>query len=244
MPKKIAICYLCGQKKEVTKDHIPPKCLAPKLDNSNFLYAPSCVDCRKLYPHEESKFRDFLAAAAGKKGQNQAADDALEASFRNFRRNKTANIILGKPNKDLLRVVQNIKRTRIKTKSGIYLNDVNMIYAPKDVNYQLLLSKIAKGIHYNVTKKIIPPNYECWAKLVRDDQTTDDDKEIFNNCKVNGVIGGFFHFRAGYPKEDINSAIYYLIFYRTVLSRVWFFNPKAKSLLKKAGAIRGNSGVL
>lgn len=227
---KVDFCYLCGQKKEVTKDHIPPKCLAPKLNNSLFLYAPTCKDCQKLYPHEESKFRDFLAVASAKKGRGQAVEDTLEASFRNFKRNITANRIVGKPNKDLMRIISNIKTVRVRTKAGVYLEDQKAIYAPKDINYKLILTKIAKGLHYNATKRIVPPNYDSWAMLISDEKITNADRNLFSMCKIDGVIGGFFHFSAGYPKEDINSALYYLIFYRTVLARVWFFNPNKKTL--------------
>lgn len=217
------ICYLCGQLKETTLDHLPPKFLSPNSPDTEFAMVPACKECNNGYSWAESKFRDFVAAAATGSG-NKSADDAHDAALRNYQRSPIARLFVG-PSKDLIRVFQAMKKVDIFSKSGkIYLGKGVRLSVPNDPDYEKVLIKIAKGLHFLKTGSIIPTNYRVLAGFL--EKIPAQDQEMINAMNPPQRAGDFFHFRGGSAKEDINACVYYMVFYKKVISRVWFMPPE------------------
>lgn len=222
MGKQIGQCYLCGKIGKMTKEHAPPKFLSPKSPDSMFATISACEDCNKANSHAESKFRDFVAAAGAYSG-NKSADGAYEASIRNFQRSPAARMLLG-PSVDLVRIIKSIKHVDLFSKGGIYLGKAPILHVPEDPDYKKVLIKIAKGVHFLKTGFVIPANYRVMAGFLNEVPPLELD--ILNSLNPSERAGDFFHFRGGYAKEDVNACVYYMVFYKKVLTRVWFMPPQ------------------
>jgi hypothetical protein len=51
--KRRGTCYLCGKEGIMTDDHVPPRCLAPRANNSKFYKLPACETCNKALTVQE-----------------------------------------------------------------------------------------------------------------------------------------------------------------------------------------------
>jgi len=58
-------CIYCGSTTNLSKDHIPPKCLFPSPAPNNLITVPSCVRCNKSYSKDEEYFRIQISSLAG-----------------------------------------------------------------------------------------------------------------------------------------------------------------------------------
>jgi hypothetical protein len=84
--KRRGTCYLCGKEDIMTDDHVPPRCLAPKANNSKFYKLPTCETCNKALTVQESRFRDYVVAYA--KDGVPEAEAAFDNMLTNFWRGK------------------------------------------------------------------------------------------------------------------------------------------------------------
>ena len=61
-------CYLCGEelinKRNISKDHVPPDCIFPQDKPLNLITIPCCKNCNKEFAPLDEKMRDFLAILA------------------------------------------------------------------------------------------------------------------------------------------------------------------------------------
>lgn len=216
--KRIGQCYLCGTIGKMTQEHLPSQCLSPETPKSGFFFVPACSNCNNKYSHEESKFRDYLVTASAGKG-NKSADKAYQAMRRNFMRNPIGRV--GRPHKDLIRIVKNISKKDFFSPDGkIYLGTGRIISSPDDLDIESVLIKIVRGLHFLHTKEIIPSSYIMHAKIIKHIE----HPELFEDAKIKGKVGDFFHFRGGWAKEDNKSGLWYMLFYQTIGAMAWFID--------------------
>jgi hypothetical protein len=50
-------CAYCGEQRELTRDHIPPRCLFGKPRPADLITVPSCVDCNQKASKHDEYFR-------------------------------------------------------------------------------------------------------------------------------------------------------------------------------------------
>lgn len=219
MKKKLGVCYLCGNKAEITDDHVPPKNLAPKTPDSEFILLPACEKCNGKYSHEESKFRDFVVSAGAHRGL-KSADDALEAAIRNFTRNPPKDGIT--PQKDLQRLIKNHSIVDVIGPDGVSLGKSHAITVSDDLNWRSVLVKIARGLHYKYTNQIIPDTNKIEVNFIKEIELPD----IYKSTPYAGSVGDFFHYRGGPAVDEPTSGVWYLAFYKQVGAIVLFIKPK------------------
>jgi len=190
--KRRGICYLCGEEGIMTDDHVPPRCLAPKANNSIFYKLPACETCNKALTVQESRFRDYVVAYA--KDGVPEAEAAFENMMRNFARGKEEHG--GLPNQDFYRLYNNVMFREGYTPGGIYVGRVFGIKPADDLDYQAIFIKIARGLHYYHSQEIIPSNYSMKADFV----TSDEEKHAhyIQRLNVSGQMGDFFVYRGMY----------------------------------------------
>jgi hypothetical protein len=212
-------CYLCGKFGKTTDDHIPPKNLAPKNSNLEFIHGPACAECNNKLSHEESKFRDFLAVACSGLGIVEA-DNAFEAFQRSLNRNTLGRA--GRPPKDLVRIWEGIRQQDIYTARGnIYLGKTITISPAHDINIEAVLVKIARGIHYAHSRVVVPNEYEKRAALYNTVPYPDE----LHRMPLAGNIGDFFQYRGGWLSEDRKSGLWYMCFYKKLIGLAYFCPP-------------------
>lgn len=59
--RKIEICSICGEKKECTRDHIPPKSIFLSPKPSNLVTVPACSDYNHGSSIYDERFKTYLA---------------------------------------------------------------------------------------------------------------------------------------------------------------------------------------
>jgi hypothetical protein len=219
--KRWGICYLCGKEGIVTDDHVPPQCLAPLADDVIFYKLPAHESCNNTLSVHESRFRDFVVSAS--KDGVREAENAFENMQRNFRRrgNKEQSSFL---NRDFFRLYENIERREGYTPGGIYVGPVVGIKPAQDLDYKSVLTKIARGLHYHHNGAIIPDNYDVYASFLFSD--FERHANHMRHLNVTGQMGDFFAFRGTSAKDEPNSGIWYMCFYRSVIGMVGFRKPK------------------
>jgi hypothetical protein len=224
VPKRIkgGYCYLCGAyRNTLTRDHVPPKNLAPRTPDTTFLYAYACSSCNNKSSHDESKFRDFLAVACSCENIPEA-NDAFEAFKRNIQRNDLGRA--GMPHKDLTRILQGIDRKDIYTLGSIYLGTVSTITPAPDIDIQGILLKIARGLQVAHAGVIIPARY-TQAACLYGHTSPRVPVEGIDKTHVVGSVGNFFHYRGGWASDDPKACIWYMMFYSTLIGIAIFRPP-------------------
>lgn len=67
MPQNLtySICAICGERKAVTRDHVPPKGIFPAPRPSDLIAVPSCVECNNGASSYDRRFRACLSLHVG-----------------------------------------------------------------------------------------------------------------------------------------------------------------------------------
>ena len=241
MPKKIkgGYCYLCGTyRNTLTRDHIPPKNLAPRTSDATFLYAYACSTCNNKLSHDESKFRDFLAVTCSDESIPEA-NDAFEAFKRNIQRNDLGRA--GMPHKDLVRILQGMGKKDIYTPNQIYLGTAPTISMAPDIDVKGILLKIASGLHTVHTNEIIPSSYRRAACLYGQAPPYPPMDRV-DDLHVLGNVGSFFHYRGGWAPDDPKAGIWYMMFYNTLIGLAVFAPPSLQEIQERSVSSASDEG--
>ncbi len=218
--KRWGICYLCGKDGVVTDDHVPPRCLAPKANNSIFYKLPACETCNRALTVQEGRFRDYVVAYA--KDGVQEAGAAFENMMRNFGRGKEERG--GFPNKDFYRLYDNVVLKEGYTPGGIYIGPVIGIKHPEDLDYKSVLIKIARGLHYYHSHEIIPVNYDMNADFVVSNE--EYHAGYIRQLNRSGIMGDFFAYKGTWARDEPKSGMWYMTFNRSITGMAGFRKPK------------------
>ncbi len=60
--KKKEKCFLCGSTEELTRDHIPPKCMFPRPLPDNLITVPCCRRCNESFKLDDEAFMIFMSS--------------------------------------------------------------------------------------------------------------------------------------------------------------------------------------
>jgi hypothetical protein len=80
-----AICAYCGQQKQLTADHVPPKLLLDRPYPPNLWVVPACSDCNQAFKADDEYTRTLLAVDI-RATWNNAAQVNLPAIMRSLQR--------------------------------------------------------------------------------------------------------------------------------------------------------------
>jgi hypothetical protein len=210
-------CYLCGvvpEQGELTVDHVPPHGLAPLSPNSDFLLLPSHKSCNNRYSDQEAKFIAYLASVCCGMG-NASADAAWNATERGFRRNEIGRA--GAPSKDLLRLLENSAPIERYSRNGIYLGSSRVCWPSQEVDVELIIGKIARGLHYHHTKTVVP---ETWKLTVELGQLS---PHYVLQAPIHNSLGDFFAYEGGCDKSG---SLWYMSIYRQAYALVRIDDPE------------------
>jgi len=144
------ICYLCGNRpNESNKDHIFPKGLFNKPRPSNLPQLFTCKQCNNGLSHAEELFRVFLAS--GMAYESNAGNRIWTERIRPDLKGKRPLL------KPLIRSM--VKQARLANKSGDVVGHLHILEMNRDP-INRVLRKIAKGLYYLDTQRVLPSEVE------------------------------------------------------------------------------------
>lgn len=209
---KVGECYLCGEIKTLTKDHVPPRVFFPKPIGQKLITVPCCVGCNQIWHIKETKLAHDLSIVG-----------STEDAYKIFRQSTQPNYLRGYitrgayPSKDFYEIVNRIKKTYLKSNSGIILpKSVYVLRIPKDRDEVFV--KIAKGLHrYHKGKRLSdsaksavfienPKNREAFLMPLK----------AAKSVSVKQEFGDTFFYLGLFVKDNEDSTIWYMSFYKNI----------------------------
>ncbi len=204
---KTGECYLCGEIKELTDDHVPPKSLFPQpiTEKYQLITVKACFDCNNSWGEKEKKLiHDLTIVGESKDAQKVFESNTRENYMKGFWKR-------GGPSKDYFNIISRMKRTNLKTDSGIILpKKVTIFNIPKDRDEVLV--KIGKGLHRKFKGKRL--STKIFSNVImRVPLIQDNFFDLYKACSVKRTFGETFTFAGGFPTDNENVSFWFLGFY-------------------------------
>jgi hypothetical protein len=184
------ICAYCGQQKQLTADHVPPKLLLDRPYPPNLWVVPACSDCNQAFKADDEYTRTVLALDI-RATWNNAAQVNLPAIMRSLQRRDAQGFAA------LIR--QQSSSMGIVTPSG---SPINIIEPERErINHTGL--HILRGLYFRETGHPLPAS--ATVKLSHKAGLTADHPDILTMARLlltvadrrDGAIGTAFSFMAG-----------------------------------------------
>jgi hypothetical protein len=146
------VCVYCGAGGNLTKDHIPPKCLFANRP-SNLITVPSCEPCNKGFSLDDEYFRLALTSR-GDTGDHPEAQLVSERAVQRISRPQARGFLES--------VFNSLTTIELKTPAGLYLGD-----APGFMADLGRLSRVARrvitGLYFHEFGERLPDTHEAVA---------------------------------------------------------------------------------
>jgi hypothetical protein len=172
---KTGVCVYCGELRELTRDHIPPRCLFSKPRPHNLITVPCCNNCnRELSKHDEY-FRIAIAAGIDKEKFPKENADSVRAINSLIRPTSQGFAIHMLQNYDSNSSGLTIERSRI----------------------EIVLYRIARGLFYHHRGERLPGTIAFVFRLVDASlKTNSDGRERINRLdgKLTTIGQGVFRY--------------------------------------------------
>lgn len=207
-------CIYCGKEDNLTKDHIPPKCLFPDQKPEKLITVPCCNSCNRRFSKDDEYFRDMVLMREDIFDQ-EGLDNLRNKVKRSLKRREslkyTSNLISG------------IEMVDVLTKSGLYIGRK----ARYDVDLNRLrnvINRVTKGLYYYEEKRILDENYDVITFTMEDIYDWDLNTQkiwieriiyrLFNEQKH--ILDKIFMYSYFTTKDDYNASVWLSGFYMKV----------------------------
>ncbi len=149
-------CAFCSATKDLTVDHIPPKCLFPEGSRTNLITVRSCKNHNSGTSDDEQYFRDHLTLWNATADQEQAKAVAKKM-LRSWRRPEQRAY------------TQSIRERFVSvprfTPGGIYVGRGKGVRV--DINrFQSVVGKTVRGLFYHESSERVPDDYVVATPLL------------------------------------------------------------------------------
>ena len=166
--KTNAECVYCGSRINLTRDHIPPKCLFA-TPPQNAITVPCCQKCNQEASKDDEYFRQNLAPRRDV-GDHPEASKAMEKAFRALQYPEA----------------KGLKRSFLNNVDFFYfVNELGFIesgagYSPDLERLGRVASRIIKGLFWHIENERLPNHCEVDAAVV--DQPQQINEQLANMC--------------------------------------------------------------
>lgn len=150
-------CVYCGSREDLTKDHIPPKCMFAERYH-DLIRVNSCASCNQSASKDDEYFRDRLAMRIDA-NKHPDVKKIMPDVFRSFNRQEAR----GKKQALLDSVV--IKDAY--TPAGIYLGVVGGA-TPEYDRLERVVARIVRGLYWHKYRVRLPDDYEVQSCIDTD----------------------------------------------------------------------------
>jgi hypothetical protein len=146
---KRGVCVYCGARGQVTRDHVPPKCLFAEPLPPNLITVSACHNCHRVTTKDDEYFRNTIALRDDVY-DHPGAKAILPAIWRSLEKPKALGL-----RKSFVRAVSMVDDF---TKSGIYLGKRPAYDVSLD-RLNVVASRILRGLFSVVSEARLPSNY-------------------------------------------------------------------------------------
>ena len=108
---RIGICTYCGRKRQITKDHIPPKNLFPKPRPSDLITVPCCLECNQRISKDDEYFR-LVITMRYDVSQRRDASEVLPIALRGLQRADHTHL--------RRKLLEGIREVELRSPLGLY----------------------------------------------------------------------------------------------------------------------------
>lgn len=213
--RKKKICVYCGQFKEVSNDHVIPKCLFIKPYPPNLVTVKACDDCNNAKSKNDDYLRDFLIAdfvANQSPTANQLFHEKMLSSQR-----QGSSVIARE-------AVSKARLEPFYTKGGVYLGDFPS-FSVDGERIKQIFETLVRGLYYDSQKKIFPNGYifEMFRFFPWDFK--DIEKGLSKLHLRQKILGDVFGCAFTKAQEDEFTTLWYFWFYQRIAFSVSATHP-------------------
>ncbi len=212
MPKKgerrIGQCVYCGDRKELSKDHVPPKNLFGKPRPDNLITVDSCIDCNRSFEKIDEYFRAIIATLEESE-KHPVAKELWETKIQ---------LSFLKPSKIGFRemIRQSMKSVDIVSEGGILLGK-RIAYEIDANRFFDVIRRTVKGLFWYERGFRLSDEFKVRVIKHSDFENISQRKLDFFEPLQPRVIGdGVFVYKALFFEEEPNGSAWQLLFYRSI----------------------------
>jgi hypothetical protein len=112
-------CVYCGRIGKLTRDHVPPRCLFPKMPHEQLITVKSCFECNTAASKDDQWFVSMLALREGSEVDQETISSVVRALARPEAAGFRTNILAG------------MRWVNVRTPAGLFVSlrlvsDVNL----------------------------------------------------------------------------------------------------------------------
>ena len=144
MKMKFGKCAYCGEWSELTRDHIPPKCLFGPPRPSNLITVPSCDPCNRELSRDDEYFRLVLTLGIDSTKFPRESSESLRAIKS-----------LGRP--DSLGFARMFQRSYATNPARIAVDEKRV---------KVVLHRVTRGLFYHHRSERLPPTVPFDCRLI------------------------------------------------------------------------------
>jgi len=207
-------CVYCGSKKDLTRDHIPPKCIFAEPRPTNLISVPACESCNTSFKLDDEFFRIFVTAESAQ--DNPAARRIWEEAVMQRSLKRSPRL------KAKLR--SSLGKVDLYSPGGIFLGEASTLRFSKE-RINPVLERIVRGLYWRHRGSRIDPNAEFL--FYKNPEIEDPMIHVFRSFRWTR-IGSHdeFWYGFGIAPSHIASIWIFIFFGRTtiigtVAPRVW-----------------------
>jgi hypothetical protein len=189
-------CTYCGERRRLTRDHVPPRSIFPDPKPANLITVPACHDCNDAFKLDDEYFRTFVITG---NFQNLAA------------RNLWDRKIIGSPNAETIRQIlrRSMKDFELRSAAGLYLG--NALAVCLDAQRTLrIAARIVLGLWWHHYRTRPEPSIKIYAGRI---WKLDGMEAILSACRKSSIGADVFAYAHGVPPEDTNQSVWFLQFF-------------------------------
>lgn len=192
-------CTYCGISGELTRDHVPPKCLFPK-PRAPQITVPACKTCNQNFQKDDEYFAIAMVAPAY---------STHEGAIKVWEQNLLPIVSRGGGFRRMLS--QNILEDNVITPAGIFLPEHRFIRFEKE-RINSVITRIVRGLlwHHYQAKPSIDTKFVIYKDPPLNIQIADLINSITNLSWIGDDI---FRYRHSPADGDPNGSIWCLQFY-------------------------------
>ena len=138
----------CGSRRQIGRDHVPPKVLFGRPLPSNLITVPACWRCNQIFSKDDEYFASILSIENSAHRQPQAAE-RWERFVRGLQRPRAAQFRTA--------FLKNLKPINLYTEGGVYLGRRGGV----EINFDRIIRTVCRcvrGLYYPEEKRSIREN--------------------------------------------------------------------------------------